>query len=208
MAEVMIVNPARRKRGKKRGRKKRKRARSTSTVTKTRTVYRNPRKKSRRRRRSGFRLNPRRGLFGGLNLFDLAGGTGIGIGSRLLPGLLARYGVPLPTTGYMSYLSQLGSGLALSYVADKFLKMKGIAKKGTEITIALVMTRAVNDLLLGGGGLSGLRGLGKRGAYLEGLRGRNLGQGVYEPAVSTGDSPTSRMMSRYGKQVQFRGARG
>jgi len=207
MAEVMIVNPARKKRWKKRGRKKRKRARSTSTVTKTRTVYRNPRKKARRRRRSFG--NPRRGLFGGLNLFDLAGGTGIGIGSRLLPGVLARYGVPLPTTGYMSYLSQLGSGLALSYIADKFLKMKGIARKGTEITIALVMTRAVNDLLLGGGGLSGLRGLGKRGAYLEGLRGRGgLAQGVYEPGVSTGDSPTSRMMSRYGKTVQFRGARG
>ena len=205
MAEVMIVNPRRKKRGKARKTKRRRRPRSTSTVTKTRTLYRNPRKKSRRR---GFSRNPRRGLFGDLNLVDLAGGTGIGVGSRLLPGVLARYGVPLPTTGYMSYLSQLGSGLALSYVADKFLKMKGISKKGMEITIALVMTRLINDFVLPTAGLSGLRSVGKRGTYMEGLGGvRGLDQGVYEPGVTTGDSPTSRMTPRYGQDTQLRGAR-
>ena len=206
MAEVMIVNPRRRKRGKTRKTKRRRRSRSSATVTKTRTIYRNPRKKSRRR---GFTRNPRRGPFGGLNLMDLVGGTGIGIASRLLPGVAARYGVPLPTTGYMSYLSQLASGLALSYVADKFLKMKGISKKGMEITIALVLSRAINDLLLPGAGLSGLRAVAKRGAYMEGLRGvRGLAQGVYEPGVTTGDSPTSRMTPRYGQRTQLRGARG
>lgn len=202
MAELMIVNPRRKKRKSTRKRKARRPRTKTRTVTKT--VYKNRGRRRNYKRRA--RRNPRRGGLFGVNLMDLAGGTAIGIGSRLLPGMLARYGIPLPATGYMGYLSQLGSGLALSYLVGNILKMKSIARKGTEITMALVLERVINDMLLARPEVAGLLGYGKAEMYMEGagLKGlAGMGQDVYEVAAPTGDSASSRFKKRFGARDQL-----
>lgn len=208
MAELYVVNPGKKK--KRRGGKKRatRPKAKTRTITKTRVVTRNPKKKRSGSRRR-YHRNPGFNLFGNMNVMDIAGGTGIGIMSRLLPGILNKYGLPIPTTSWTGYLSQFGSGLAISYVFDKFLKMRGIAQKGMEITTALVLTRAVNELVLGSSGLSKLRGIRKKGPYVAGLKriaGKGVGRlhtGIYETANSTGNSTTSRVAPRYGNSQQL-----
>lgn len=196
MEKLMIVNPRKRKRGRRKTSKAKTR---TRTMTKTKYVYRtksNPRRKSRRRRY--YRKNP---AIMGIDIFDLAGGTGIGIGSRMLPGLLNGFGIPIPATGIMGYLSQLVSGLGLSYVVGNVLGMKGMGRKGNEITIALLLERIVNDMILSRPEVAGL--LGKPNIYMEGISNPGLlGQGVYDVA-STGDSSTSRTASRTGARIQI-----
>jgi hypothetical protein len=137
----------------------------------------------------------------GINILDLAGGTGIGIGSRMLPGLLSGMGLPIPSTGIMGYLSQLVSGLGLSYVVGNVLGMKGMGRKGNEITVAMVMERLINDMVLSRPEVAGL--LGKPNVYMEGVSNPGLlGQGVYDVA-DTGNSATSRTASRTGGQIQI-----
>lgn len=189
---VLIVNPRRKKKRKSRRKKRRSPKMRTKIVTKYR--YWNPKKKFRRRR---YRRNP--GLkFMGLDLMPIVGGTGIAIGSKILPGFVSRF-VPFNIqTGPMGYLARIGSGMFLAWAADKFLKQRAIAKAGVQFTFATVLTDLANDLLFAQGGLQGL-GSGLAGnlgqvypgpMVTEGLRG-NLGD-IYDPApiaVANGNNP-------------------
>jgi len=192
MSEVLVVNP----RKKRKTRRRRKPRRKTRTVTKT--VYRNKYRRSKPRRRK-VRRNPGKSgmkIFG-VNLVDTAGGTAIAVGSKALQGTIRQF-LPLPATGIGGSLSQLGTGLALSYVADKFLKMKSIARTGAQITIAITMADLFSDLFFGGGmeGLSQLspymEGLGQTSPYMEGLA-----AGVYEPETAEVAEAGGRMQSRF-----------
>jgi hypothetical protein len=157
----------------------------------------NPRRKTvtRKRRRSRrpysvahyVRRNPRRkGPLSMLGIdepiFDIVGGTVITVGSRLLPSYLSSV-VKLPTTGFAGYGVQLASGLGLSWVVEKVLKQKGMAKLGRLLTVVNVLTRFADDMIFKGESMGSLLGLNyppgayARPSYLE--TERMLGQGEY-----------------------------
>jgi len=181
MPEIMIVNP----RGKPRKTKKKKQKRSSvkrggaSMATKRKTArkkpsprkagsrksvrvtVRNPRKKKSRSRR---RSNPR-GMgvsipgVGKVDIVPMLGGTGIAIGSRLLPTYLQKY-VGLPTAGIPGYLVQAGAGIGLAYVVRTFLKQPKVAEYGVLFTLSNVITRLADDLIFKGESLGSLLGQG------------------------------------------------
>jgi len=133
----------------------------------------------------------------GVNLMDTAGGTAIAVGSKALQGTLRQF-LPIPATGIGGSISQLGTGLALSYVADKFLKMKSIARTGAQITIAMTMADLFSDLFYGGG----MAGIGQLSPYMEGLGQSSpymdgLGAGIYEPETAEVAEAGGRMQSRF-----------
>lgn len=97
---------------------------------------------------------------GDVDVLDLVGGTGIAVGSRLLPSFLKTQ-VNLPTTGFAGYGVQLAAGLGLSYVAEKFLKMRKMAQYGRLFTISNVLTRLADDLIFKGESLGSLAGFGQ-----------------------------------------------
>lgn len=96
---------------------------------------------------------------GDVNLVDMAGGAGVGIASRMLPSFLQRY-VKLPTEGFAGYGVQLGAGLGLCMLIEKFLKMRGLAKMGRLAVLFNVTTRLADDLIFKGETFGSLAGLG------------------------------------------------
>ena len=95
---------------------------------------------------------------GDVDLVDMAGGAGVGIASRLLPSFLQRY-IKLPTEGFAGYGVQLGAGLGLCMLIEKFLKMHGLAKMGRLAVLFNVTTRLADDLIFKGATLGSLAGL-------------------------------------------------
>lgn len=129
------------------GRKKTTRRSGGRTRVVHKVVYRNPKK------------GPLDFLgLGNVDLMDVAGGTAISIGSRLVPSFLTNV-VKLPTQGVPGYLVQLGSGLGLAYVAENMLKMKGMARMGRLFTLSNVLTRLADDLIFKGETIGSLLGL-------------------------------------------------
>jgi hypothetical protein len=96
---------------------------------------------------------------GDVNIVDMAGGAGVGIASRMLPSFLKRY-VDLPTEGFAGYGVQLGAGLGLCMLIEKFLKMRGLARMGRLAVLFNVTTRLADDLIFKGETLGSLAGLG------------------------------------------------
>lgn len=112
--------------------------------------------KKRRRNPTGG-ANVKLPVVGDVNLVDVAGGTVGSVIAKMIPGLLgAKLG--LPTTGALKYPVQLASGLAVSYVAAEFLKMKGIGRMTALFVINNILTELANQFIVTPAGMGSLMG--------------------------------------------------
>lgn len=227
MPELMVIgNPVRKSRKKKTPAKGRnsmaiKKTRS-KTARKSPSRRRSPKRKSTKlvpsrrgrrgasgRRRSRARRNPSGGgsvklpVIGNVNLFDVAGGTLGSVVAKMIPNLLAGK-LGLPTTGAMKYPIQLASGLAVSYVAAEFLKMKGAGRMTALFVLNNILTDLANEFLVTPAGMGAYMGNWPPNVYLpveqyretESLMGRydvaTDNKGVFSPmegVYEVGDVP-------------------
>lgn len=135
-------------------------------------------KKRRRNPTGGF--NVKLPVIGNVNIVDVAGGTAGSIVAKMVPNLLASK-LGLPITGAMKYPVQLASGLAVSYVAGQFLKMKGVGRMTALFVINNILTDLANEFLVTPAGM---------GSYMG-----NWPPNVYLPITSAVE--TEALMGRY-----------
>lgn len=133
-----------------------------------------------RRRNPAGGANVKLPVVGNVNLVDVAGGTAGSIIAKMIPNLLAGK-LGLPVAGAMKYPIQLASGLAVSYVAAEFLKMKGVGRMTALFVINNILTDLANEFLVTPAGM---------GAYMG-----NWPPGVYLPIEQYGE--TESFMGRY-----------
>lgn len=227
MPDLIIVNPTRRKSGKKKtpakGRRNMASKRTRKKIARRKPSKRRPTKKPGMRlapRRRGRRLvssgkrrrarrNPSGGanvklpVVGNVNLVDVAGGTAGSVVAKMIPNLLAGK-LGLPVTGAMKYPIQLASGLAVSYVAANFLKMKGVGRMTALFVINNILTDLANEFLVTPAGMGAYMGNWPPNVYLpieqyretESLMGRydvaTDNKGVFSPmegVYEVGDVP-------------------
>lgn len=134
----------------------------------------------RRRRNPTGGVNVKLPVIGNVNVVDVAGGTAGSIVAKMVPNLLATK-LGLPITGAMKYPVQLASGLAVSYVAGQFLKMKGVARMTALFVINNILTDLANEFLVTPAGM---------GAYMG-----DWPPNVYLPITSAVE--TEALMGRY-----------
>lgn len=160
-------------------------------------------KRRRARRNPSGGANVKLPVVGNVNLVDVAGGTAGSIVAKMIPNLLAGK-LGLPVTGAMKYPIQLASGLAVSYVAAEFLKMKGAGRMTALFVINNILTDLANEFLVTPAGMGAYMGNWPPNVYLpieqyretESLMGRydvaTDNKGVFSPmegVYEVGDVP-------------------
>lgn len=120
---------------------------------------------ARRKRNPTGGANVKLPVVGNVNLVDVAGGTAGSIVAKMVPNLLAAK-LGLPVSGAMKYPVQLASGLAVSYVAAEFLKMKGIGRMTALFVMNNILTDLANEFLVTPAGMGAYMGDWPPGVYL------------------------------------------
>jgi len=186
MPDLLLINPVRKKSSKKKtpakGRKSMAIKKVRKNTARKKSSKRRPARKTamklvpvrrgrrlaygrKRRRNPGGKANVNLPVVGSVNLVDVAGGTAGSIVAKMIPNLLgAKLG--LPTTGAMKYPIQLASGLAVSYVAAQFLKMKGVGRMTALFVINNILTELANEFLVTPAGMGAYMGDWPPGVYL------------------------------------------
>jgi len=122
-------------------------------------------RRRRRRRNPSGGANVKLPIIGNVNLVDVAGGTAGSIVAKMIPSLLAEK-LNLPLSGALKYPVQLASGLAVSYVATEFLKMKGVGRMTAMFVINNILTELANQFLVTPAGMGAYMGDWPPGVYL------------------------------------------